>query len=415
MKNSSVFRFSFAYFQLRLLLFLFFALVLESGLICEARDAAEISWRTGTEFRQSLTGEIGLTWESVPISKILPLLEKQTQIAIWTDRRIDKNLPVTFSAQQTTIPSFLKDITRQTAQKPTEFLNLHSANLGLSRTDSFLYVGPIPFVNHLRTLLEIKKDELKKSLSPVDQKKWLKEKVISWDRLTEPRMILTELAEERGLEIRGLKNIPHDLWPARSLPPISALELSLLILGQFDLTLEFSSSEALIIPLNLKSVVLTKSYPLRQVSSRKRGLIEKEAPETRFAEKGSQTLVRGILEVHEFLSSGAMAEKGFSIGGFPSIPPNHAASRTSPASDLNLQRLSGKIQGPFLPFVSQLCQQKGLKLIMDETSFHEKGIDLRQNILLEVENATVEETFRKMAEEIGIQAKIEGENLILTP
>lgn len=410
MKEPSRFRFLFATLPTLLLPF-------GGGIVSVAfaQNAEEISWKTGPEFRQALTEPLGLTWNSTPISKILPLLEKQTGTAIWVDRRIDANLPLTFSAQETTIPELLLAVARETTGESAEFLNPHVANLGVSQTGSFLYVGPETFARRLRTLVNLKKDELKSELPPTAQKNWLKEKAVSWERLSEPQKLLKELAEERNLKIRGLKSVPHDLWPARSLPPTSALELALLILGQFDLTLNFNDSGAEVIPLKLKSVVVTKSYSASQISSEKRRLIEKERPETRFTEKGKKILVCGILEVHEFLASGASAKNGLSPGAFPAPRQSRPSPARSNAASLENQRLSGKIQGPFLPFVVQLCQQKGLKLTMDETAFHEKGINLQTNIQLEVKNATVEETFQKMAEEIGAHAKIEGDRLILTP
>ncbi len=410
MKEPSVFRFLFT--SIPTLLLLFCGGTVSTGF---AQNTEEISWKTDAEFRRALTEQIGLTWDSTPISKILPLFEKQTQIAIWADRRIDTNLSFAFSAQQVTIPELLKIIVQKTSREPGEFLNLHSANLGISQTGSFLYVGPEPFTRRLRTLVKIKKDELKAVLPPVAQKNWLKEKAVSWERLSEPQKLLKRLAEDRDLEIQGLKIVPHDLWPARSLPPVNALELSLLILGQFDLTLEFNDSGAKIVPLKLKSAAITKSYPSSRVSSEKRRLIERECPETRFAEKGEKTLVRGILEVHEFLTSGTSAKNVFLIGMFPTTRSSQPSAASADTDSLKNQRLTGKIQGPFLPFIIQLCQQKGLKLSMDKTAFDEKGINLQMNIQLEVKDAGVEETFQKMAREIGAEARIEGENLILTP
>ena len=47
---------------------------------------------------------------------------------------------------------------------------------------------------------------------------------------------LAQLGQRSGVEITGLEQVPHDLWAAADLPPISLVARLTLIAVQFDLT-----------------------------------------------------------------------------------------------------------------------------------------------------------------------------------
>ncbi len=68
------------------------------------------------------------------------------------------------------------------------------------------------------------------------QRKYLLPKRLVWEDLATPRELVAQLARENGLKITGLEKVPHDLWAAADLPPISLVDRLTLIAIQFDLT-----------------------------------------------------------------------------------------------------------------------------------------------------------------------------------
>ena len=82
-----------------------------------------------------------------------------------------------------------------------------------------------------------------------------------WDDLTEPRQLVDALAEEAGVEILGVERIPHDLWPAADLPPLSWIDRLTLIAAQFELSFELDKTgrRAQLVPMP-EDVAVVRSY-----------------------------------------------------------------------------------------------------------------------------------------------------------
>ena len=69
----------------------------------------------------------------------------------------------------------------------------------------------------------------------------LQPKPLAWPDFATPRDILTDLARQNGLTLEGLDRVPHDLWAAADLPPLSLVERLTLVANQFDLTFALSA------------------------------------------------------------------------------------------------------------------------------------------------------------------------------
>lgn len=373
---------------------------------------------SAAEFSRALETRVGLSWNEVPIRDALNRFGSQTEIPIWLDRRVDVNFPVSGTFQNATPIQVLREA----------LMEKETSDFGMTQIDGALYVGPTAFVERLRTLLALKREELEDAFSPATQKKWLTARPLEWERGATPREILTELCEERKFRLSGMKLLPHDVWTENVFPEMSALEAVTVILGQFGLTLEFTESKksgevATIVPLKLSTVHLTRNYPTRTVTEEKRNVIQEAVPTTRFAEreKDKKTVVRGILEVHEFLQK-SDAEY-LTVGGFtPAQLGMHTgtgkpgnAGRTPTGVERSLQRFSGTITAPFYPALKQLCDQQGMTLEADTDTLVEVGVELERIVTVKCQEATIEELFQQLAEAGGCVAEVRGDRVILQP
>jgi hypothetical protein len=66
----------------------------------------------------------------------------------------------------------------------------------------------------------------------------LKTEAWRWDELAQPRNLLRDLARQGGVAVQNADAIPHDLWPAVDLPPLTWVERMTLLLAGFGMTFE---------------------------------------------------------------------------------------------------------------------------------------------------------------------------------
>ena len=167
-----------------------------------------------------------------------------------------------------------------------------------------------------------------------------------------PRDLLAQLAEQNSVEIAGLDRVPHDLWAAADLPPVSLIDRLTLIAIQFDLTFTVASGDARIelvpLPAGLEGLAENPRQPISPLT-RKR-------PTTEPAGRVETTRIR---------------------------------------------RMSVQAE-PLGPVLRQLAGRLGLELKIDEQAIRAAGISLDQRISATVENATIDELFRQLLKSTGL-------------
>jgi len=191
------------------------------------------------------------------------------------------------------------------------------------------------------------------------RKHWLKRATWSWPRLSEPRRILQDQFSNTKIKLLGLDQVPHDLWPARQLPPLALVDRSLLALYGFDLTLQIDADgkRCRIIPIK-RPLDIT-----RQVSI---------PSDRRSAEQKS-----------------------------------HQEKRSSRKSDKRVYslRIREKKVGDVL---RQLAGQLQLDLKWDEKQLAAAGRTLETRISCEVESADLDQLLESVLTPAGLQFKREG-------
>jgi hypothetical protein len=175
--------------------------------------------------QEALAATISWSARRVPLCDQLTDIQTQSGISIIRDRRLDPRFTVSVDTGFVTRLTVLQQI----ASAIPDCLAMP--------TDKYVILGPTSSVNLLPILLDLCESQQAawKRLPLAHGRKSTQPMTTNWEQLAEPRTILTKAAKESGVVIRNPEAIPHDAWDARRLPRMTFLELSALILIQFDL------------------------------------------------------------------------------------------------------------------------------------------------------------------------------------
>ena len=189
----------------------------------------------------------------------LERLAETQSLAIWRDRRIDPNLLITLTVADQPLTDVFAAIGQQAGAATVPF-------------EGVIYVGPQQTADELATLAALARQPLVKAPAAA-RAKWLKPHTWSSSRLSEPRQLLNELAAAADAKVQNEQSVPHDLWPARELPALAAIDRAVLLLAGFDLTCRLSpdGSELQVIPIT-RPVAIAQEY---RVSNSRSGGVQR--------------------------------------------------------------------------------------------------------------------------------------------
>ncbi|MBM4092830.1 MAG: hypothetical protein FJ276_26000, partial [Planctomycetes bacterium] len=183
-------------------------------------------WKTGAAFHRTLADRVDAVWSGMSLRVALERLAERQQVAIMLDRRIDPDRPVDAAVSDT----------------PLDLLLLRLAagsDATLSYIGPVVYVGPRDGTANLSVVAAARREEARR-LPPTSAAGTRRQRAGHWPRLSRPRDLLDQLAEEAGVSIEGIEQIPHDLWPAGDLPALPWTDRMTLVLTGFDRTFRFS-------------------------------------------------------------------------------------------------------------------------------------------------------------------------------
>jgi hypothetical protein len=307
-------------------------------------SAAEVSghipWATGRQLSQTLAQPIDVFWSNNPLRDAMTSLSRAQRVAILIDRRVDPGQRLTLNLQNVPLETILQTVAER-------------CGLGLARLGPVVYLAPPMAAERLRPLATAL-DRAARQLPAAAQRKFLRAQPLAWEDLATPRELLEQLGRQNGLEIDGLERVPHDLWAAADLPPLSLVERLTLIAAQFDLGFTIAAGGT-----RLELVPMPKDLPVLPADRRP-------------------------------LSAGHAASK---------------SSATPPAPSLErvrIQRLSVRAK-PLGPVLRQLAERLGLQLKLDEQAIQRAGISLDQRVSVLVENATVDQLLHELLKSTGLK------------
>ncbi len=346
------------------------------------RVAESEEWLTGPALRQQLAQPVKLAWTDVPFRKGLADLSRSQSVAILLDRRIDPGTLLSESLQDVPLEIALERLAR-------------SQQLGVSWYGPLVYLGPPTAAHRLRTLAALRTSDAK-SLPTKRRLPFTRQQPWRWEDFVTPRELIQSLAAEAKIELSGTEQIPHDLWAAADLPPLSWVERLTLIANEFDLTFEFDSDGERVTLIETPSqVVLERSYAAGKDPER---LLKKWAqvvPNARMEAAGEKIIVRGTVEDHEMLSGKSQAAKPAAGGS-------------------EVYTLAVRDQ-PLGPVLKELGQRLALQLHIDEPALKAADISLDRRVSFSVDKVSLDELFQAALEPAGLMFRRRDKTLDIYP
>lgn len=341
----------------------------------KAVGAAEsATWLVGPTLEKTLRQETSIDWQDNPLRAGLHKLGQVHQTACLIDRRVDPDQEL--SIQLRDMP--LRDVFQQIAA---------DRRIGVSQFGPLTYFGPRAAAEKLRTLALLRKDEVGK-LTADARKSLLRVKRWQWDDLATPRDLLGELAREAGVKLRGLDRIPHDLWGAADLPPLTWIDRLSLVLVQFEATFEVAPSgkEVAIVAIP-EDVSIERSFPGGAKPAELAEQWEKLLPECRIKVVDRKIRVRGRLEDIERIES---HEQG-------------TTTKTRITGPKEVRFTLTIQQQPLNAVLKQIAEQAKLDLRIDEAAIGKAGKTLDQRVSATATNATLDQLLEAVLKPAGLK------------
>ncbi len=266
-----------------------------------------LRWAVGAQFEQRLASVTGVQWVGTPLRPALQRLAEAQQVAILIDRRLDPDQPVDFSGENMSLEQLLQSLA-------------DSRGWGLSRIGPVVYLGPAPTTLELATYQALQEAALRRLPAAV-QRRWRQPRDASWPELTEPRQLVAKWLADVAIEVRGLDQIPYDLWAAQSLPQLELLERLTLTLAGFGLGAEIQSSGVVhVVPLPGNSTIQAR-YPIPRHLRARLPELEQLASDCETELQGQTLDVRGRIEAHRRIQAWLQPPRS------QSVPPRPGEKR----------------------------------------------------------------------------------------
>lgn len=255
---------------------------------------------SGTKLRDALQQRRGIAFEGSPLRKVVSELQRSVQVPIVIDRRIDPDQRVSIRTDYVTCRTTLVTLAGEVGAR---------ASFGYG----YVYIGPPESALLLQTRVALLQDsvrQLRKEMEPERYRRITTRFDGSWGRLSVPRALLLEQADQLGLTVSEAQDVPHDLWNAAHLPSITFADFATLILTQFDLELRVAATGEIQFTAQTPDVAIERKY---RVSLRDKSDVlrrwRQALPELDVSWRGSTATVSTTVENHERLERLAKGEQ----------------------------------------------------------------------------------------------------------
>jgi len=340
-------------------------------------------WKTGTAFRQQLDAAISLTWSERQLRDGLANLSKTTGVAIFLDRRIDPNQTIELTAAEEPVQLLLAKIGGQ-------------AKAQVTVVGSCVYLGPAQSADKLATLAAVRKNDVA-PLPPEVKSRLLKTQAWQWSELAQPRRLLDDLAKQAGVSVQNPELIPHDLWPALSLPPLTWVDRMSLLLAGFGLTFEIGGQGTVIrlVPMP-DSVVLDKTYSTRGDAADLAVQLKRIVPQARIRTEPGKLHVSAAQDDHDKIER---LLAGQSVKTTKAVKPGAGGGEKRYTLTVENQ--------PAGAVLKTLAGSLGKELKYDATLLDK----LKRSTSFSVKDVTLDELMKKTLEPLGLAYKVDEKSL----
>jgi len=364
----------------------------QHGLAKQPGNATDMKFLVDNDFEQQLDKNITASWEGASIRSIIRRLAENRKIAIVLDREIDPTIKPNIKIQQIPLREALDQIAQKTGAE-------------VSVLDNVIYLGPPKKALVLKTLVQLRTNELvgpETKFTKAQQFDLLKLRPLHWNDLDEPDRILNAILER--YQLKTGQTLPHDLWAAASWPPSDLVQQLSLVLVQFDLTFQWSpkSSTVKLIPIT-RPVRIERSYPLKsKLAGQRLEALIKQHPDWCWKIADKQVSLSGSIEQHEQVDATLR-------------PGNTNAKPANTPAPLSRQRFTLKLQNVSALALFRKLEQSGISIQYDQQQLRAAGIDLYKKINMNVTEASADEFFEQICNQLELQFSISERAVTLRP
>ena len=372
-----------------MLLFLFECRV---GLAAQTDVDLDLPVRTlkyGRDFRLEIEKKLWASWQNVPLRSVLRRISDDRKLSILLDRRIDPTQLVTAQIKNESVLAAVR---------------LVAKNVGadVRVVGSTIYVGPPVGCGKLRTLIELRSQQLLSKSSKTDLR-LTKRRVFHWNDLDAPIDLIREVANRNSLELSGFNRIPHDLWAGVTLPSVNAIESLSLILIQFDLTFDWiDGTHGVSIVAAPKFAVIEKSYSMRNRSADR--TLEKWRQHVGDFDaniQGTRLVVRTTVEKHE------------AIKRLLKPTTSRKKSKVSTSTPLVRQLFTFRRRDATVRSIMQELEKVDIRFEYDSEKLASAGVDFEKRITIDVTKAKADEFFRKLFDPLQLEFTLKDRTVTL--
>jgi len=359
-------------------------------LLASDRRGDAASWVTGAALQRQLASPVDIVFGDSPLRQSLSDLSRSQNVAIVTDRRIDPDQRLHVRLTGVPLSEALEEIARE-------------RRLGIAQLGPVAYLGPPEPASRIRTLAALRETEARR-LGNKAARRFLARASMRWGDFATPRELLAQLAKQAGITIDGLDRVPHDLWAAADLPPMTWIDRVTLIANQFDLTFAIRDADRIELVAVPNRAAIVRDYPggadPKATAERLGALL----PNAEVKVVDQRVSVRARLEDHLRITSAGRSSPATS-------KPGPAATA---AASVRISRFAVKDQ-PLASVLEQLAKKLRFELRLDREALQKAGVSPDHRVSAELENTTLDAILRELLRDTSLDFRHTGNVVEIIP
>lgn len=359
-----------------------------TGLLCcdfPRRAAAESVWKTDAALERQLELPASINWGSNPLRPALANLARHQGVAIFLDRRVDPDQGVELISENLPLRHLLQDVANR-------------LKLGVGRVGPVIYLGPPDTARVLGTVAALRAAS-ESRLPGAVRARVAAARPLTWAELATPRELAERLAADAGLRVDGIERIPHDLWPAVDLPPLTFAQSMSLVLAGFHLAFDYASDGESIRLAPLPSEAsITQRIAFRGTSAAAAAQIERQFPGVRFTIENAFVQIDSTIEVADAIRRLLEA---------PSVRPQQPVAKTKLEKRYTLRVR----EQPLAAVAAAIAKNCGVELRFDPRATEAQD----QRVSLEVADVTLDHLLRSLLDQTGLTYRLDDQMLEIIP
>lgn len=360
-----------------------------------AADSPEnIVYLTRTSRQKALQQNIlDWSWTNAQAEHVFQQIERQLRVPILLDRRIDPSIQLTVQFTGITAETVLEEL--------ADSLGGEIRIIG-----DCVYVGPPEACADLRTLIELRREQAAQMTAAI-RRMAARKHAHDWHTLSTPREVLETVTATLNVDLKGLEQVPHDLWRAERVANLNTIELLSFLLIQFQLTFEWTDNGRSIQIVKIKQrPQIERSYRVTAGEAEELAAAWKpRVPGAQWQVQGSQITVRGSLDDHERIEL-------LKAGKDPDQPAS-----TSPTAPVPLRKRTFTLRVKDVPAAAIMAKlnESGVVFEYDQQALKQAGIDLSRFVEVNVKDARAAEFLDAVFGPLGVKASYRGFTVKLVP